>query len=82
MPYAADSAIASLLKRTQERAAPVATLDASLPYVLSEVVGKCLEPDVNLRYQSAGEILADLEAWLGGRAAATLRFPGSHRPWG
>src|SRR5207248_269633 len=38
--------------------------------------------DVNLRYQSAGEILADLEAWLGGRAAATLRFPGSHRPWG
>ena len=82
MPYAADSAIASLLKRTQERAAPVATLDPSLPYVLTEVVGKCLEPDINRRYQSAGEILADLEAWLGGRAAATLRFPASHRPWG
>src|SRR5881275_1946436 len=81
MPYAADSAIASLLKRTQERAAPVATLDASLPYVLSEMVGKCLEPDINSRYQSAGEILADLEAWLGGRAAATLRFPATHRTW-
>ena len=82
MPYAADSAIASLLKRTQQRAAPVATLDASLPYVLSEIVGKCLEPDVKLRYQSAGEILDALEAWLGGRAGATLRFPASHRPWG
>jgi tetratricopeptide (TPR) repeat protein/predicted Ser/Thr protein kinase len=82
MPYAADSAIASLLKRTQERAAPVATLDASLPYVLSEIVGKCLEPDVNLRYQSTGKILADLETWLGGRAARTLRFSASHRPWG
>jgi len=81
MPYAADSAIASLLKRTQERAAPVATLDASLPYVLSEMVGKCLEPDINRRYQSAGEILVDLEAWLGGRAAGSLRFPATHRPW-
>src|SRR5262249_16868354 len=35
-----------------------------------------------LRYQSSAEILADLEAWQGGRAAATLHFPTSSRPWG
>src|SRR6266446_1421653 len=82
MPYKADSAVASLLKRTQERAAPVSSHDAAIPRQLSDIVGKCMEPDVELRYQTSAEILADLEAWQGGRAAATLRFPSSSRPWG
>jgi eukaryotic-like serine/threonine-protein kinase len=82
MPYRAESAIASLLKRTQERAAPVSTLDANIPPALSNIVAKCLDPDVNARYQNAGQIFADLEAWQGGRAAATLNFPASQRPWG
>jgi eukaryotic-like serine/threonine-protein kinase len=82
MPYKADSAVASLLKRTKERAAPVSSHNASIPGPLSNIVGKCMEPDVKLRYQSAGEILADLEVWQGGRAAATLRFPSGARPWG
>jgi eukaryotic-like serine/threonine-protein kinase len=82
MPYKADSAVASLLKRTKERAAPVSSHDAAIPLPLSNIVGKCMEPDVKLRYQSAGEILADLEVWQGGRAAATLRFPSGAQPWG
>ncbi len=82
MPYKADSVVASLLKRTQERAAPVSSHDASIPKPLSNIVGKCMEPDVKLRYQSSAEILADLEAWQGGRAAATLHFPSGVRPWG
>ena len=87
MPYKADSVVASLLKRTQERAAPVSSHDASIPRPLSNIVGKCMEPDVNLRYQSSAEILADLDAWQGGRAAATLHFPcqfqalGTNHPW-
>src|SRR5438477_10062801 len=82
MPYKADSVVASLLKRTQERAAPVSSHDAAIPRPLSNIVGKCLEPDVKLRYQSSAEILAALEAWQGGRAAATLHFPSSSKPWG
>ena len=82
MPYAADSAIASLLRRTMERAAPVVVHDPTIPPALSAIVGKCLDPAVNLRYQSAAEVLADLQAWQGQQAAATLRFPASHRPWG
>jgi tetratricopeptide (TPR) repeat protein/predicted Ser/Thr protein kinase len=82
MPYKSESVVASLLKRTQERAVPVLTHDATIPTVLSNVVSKCLEPDLNLRYQTSSEILADLEAWQGGRAAATLRFPTGSRPWG
>ncbi len=82
MPYKADSVVASLLKRTQERAAPVSSHDGSIPKPLSNIVGKCMEPDLKLRYQNTAEILADLDAWQGGRAAATLNFHTSSRPWG
>ncbi len=68
MPYKADSVVASLLKRTQERAVPVASHDATIPPALSNIVSKCLETDVKLRYQSAQEILDDLEIWEGGGA--------------
>ena len=77
MPYKADSVVASLLKRTQERAAPVSSHDGTIPKALSDIVGKCMDPDVNLRYESSSQIMADLEAWQGGRAAATLNFPSS-----
>ena len=67
LPYKADTAMASLLKRNQERAVPAAELDATIPRGLSDIVSKCLERDLNLRYQSAQEILADLDAWQGKR---------------
>src|SRR3989441_6984357 len=81
MPFKAESAVASLLKRTQQRAAPVSSHDAAIPRALSNLVGKCLEPDLKLRYQSASEILTDLNAWQGKGAAATLHFP-AVRTWG
>jgi serine/threonine protein kinase/tetratricopeptide (TPR) repeat protein len=67
MPFKADTAMASLLKRNQERAVPAAEIDATIPKGLSDIVSKCLERDLNLRYQSAEEILADLDAWQGKR---------------
>ncbi|MGA7927896.1 MAG: tetratricopeptide repeat protein [Candidatus Sulfotelmatobacter sp.] len=82
MPFKADSAVASLMKRTQERAVPISSIDNTVPPVLSNIVGKCLERDPKLRYQNATELLADLEAWQGGRAAATLHFPTDAKPWG
>src|SRR3984885_12861500 len=81
-PFRADSALASLIKRTQERVVPVSELDKSVPPQLSQIVGRCLERDVVLRYQSASELLADLELWSGtgksGIIAARLR-PGPRR---
>jgi eukaryotic-like serine/threonine-protein kinase len=82
MPYKADSALASLLKRTQERAVPVSQHDPRIPRSLSNMVAKCLEPNVEHRYQRVKEILADLEAWQGKSAAATLGFEASVGPWG
>jgi len=69
-PYKADTAIASLLKRSQERAIPAVELDPSIPKGLSDIVGKCLERDLDQRYQSVQEILDDLDAWQGKRPVA------------
>lgn len=65
MPFKADSVIASLLKRTQQRAVPISEIDKNIPGVLSNIVSKCLERDPALRYQNAEELLADLRAWQG-----------------
>jgi eukaryotic-like serine/threonine-protein kinase len=76
MPFKADTAMASLLKRNQERAQPASDMDATIPKGLSDIVSKCLERDLNLRYQSAQEILADLDAWQGKRPiSASLVIP-------
>jgi eukaryotic-like serine/threonine-protein kinase len=82
MPFKAESTLASLIKRTQERAAPVSDHDESIPGALSGIVSKCLERDPNLRYQSASEMLEDLDKWQGKRAAATLAFHPDVKPWG
>ena len=65
MPFKAESVIASLLKRTQQRAMPASEIDKNIPGVLSNIVSKCLERDPVLRYQSAQELLGDLRAWQG-----------------
>ncbi len=61
-PFEADTAISTLVRRTQERATPPAELDHSIPQTLNEIVVKCLAKDPALRYQSAQEMLNDLEA--------------------
>ncbi len=74
MPFKADSALASLIKRTQERAAPVSSHDPAIPPTLSGIVSKCLERDAALRYKTVAEVLADLEIWQGKQAATSLAF--------
>ena len=81
-PFKADSALASLIKRTQERAIPVSDHDQTIPRQLSNIVSKCLERDPKLRYQSAAEMLKDLDSWQGNQAAATLAFYPEVKPWG
>jgi len=81
MPFAADSALASLIKRTQERAIPVTQHDRSIPSPLAHIVAKCMERDPKLRYQSCSQLLNDLEAWQGKRAGATLAFHASVGPF-
>jgi Flp pilus assembly protein TadD/predicted Ser/Thr protein kinase len=81
-PFLAESALASLIKRTQERAIPVSDVDDQIPGALSGIVSKCLERDLSNRYQSVSAVLADLNTWKDKRAAGTIKFDASVRPWG
>ena len=65
MAYHAESAIASLVKRTQERAVPLTEVDPSIPAELSVIVGKCLERDPADRFTSMQELIDEIEIWEG-----------------
>jgi len=71
-PYSADSALASLLKRTQEAAVPASQIDPAVPRPLSAIVARCLERDVAKRYQTADDLLNDLKAFNGGSTISPL----------
>jgi serine/threonine protein kinase/tetratricopeptide (TPR) repeat protein len=75
-PFHAESAIASLVMRTQQRAVPLADVDKNIPGTLSNIVAKCLEKDPAHRYQTAEELRADLRAWQGSKkiSASSLRL--------
>src|SRR3984957_14449238 len=81
-PFKAESALASLIKRTQDRAIPVSDVDSPIPGGLSGIVSKCLERDVNQRYQNIAAITADLNTWKDKRAAGTINFGEAVKPWG
>src|SRR5271154_3934199 len=73
MPYQSDSLQGAMFKRTREVPKPPIEVDPTVPKVLSDITTKCLQIDPARRYQSAREILTDLELWRGGakRSSAT-----------
>jgi serine/threonine protein kinase/tetratricopeptide (TPR) repeat protein len=62
-PFQADTAIASLMKRTREDAQSASDVDASVPKSLSAIVSRCLEREPANRYHSAVELLQQLTTW-------------------
>jgi serine/threonine protein kinase/tetratricopeptide (TPR) repeat protein len=62
-PYEADTAIASLMKRTREEARSASDVDASIPRSLSAIVSRCLEREPANRYHSSVELLQQLTTW-------------------
>ena len=80
IPFRAESAIASLVKRTQERAVPLSDVDPTIPPALSAIAAKCLERDRNARYNTIQEIIDDLDMFEGkrprssGSGQSTLRM--------
>jgi eukaryotic-like serine/threonine-protein kinase len=69
-PFRAESAIASLLNRTQQRAVPLADVDKNIPGALSNIIAKCLEKEPENRYQSVEQLDADLFAWRDRRSGS------------
>ena len=62
-PFEAETAIASLMKRTREQARSVSEVDASVPKALSAIVSRCLEREPSNRYYSVMELLQQLSTW-------------------
>src|SRR6202142_3406071 len=62
-PYEADTAIASLMKRTREDAQSASDIEPSVPKSLSAIVSRCLEREPANRYHSAVELLQQLTTW-------------------
>jgi serine/threonine protein kinase/tetratricopeptide (TPR) repeat protein/TolB-like protein len=60
LPFQADTLMAKLLQRVQQRAVAVTEIDPAIPPEVSAVVSKCLEPDITKRYQTIREVLDDL----------------------
>ncbi len=71
-PFKADTAMATMFKRTKERAVPLAQAGSGVPVFLSDIVSKCLEIDREQRYQSAREIIGDLEKWKSGTVRSAM----------
>jgi serine/threonine protein kinase/Tfp pilus assembly protein PilF len=69
-PYKADTAMATLWKRTHEAARPPIELEPGIPRAVSDMVVKCLEIDRDRRYQSIAEFATDLEAWQAGTSVS------------
>jgi tetratricopeptide (TPR) repeat protein/predicted Ser/Thr protein kinase len=75
IPFKADSALASMLLRTQGPPTPSIQLDPSIPQKLSDVVQKALAVDPQDRYQTAAEFAKDLEDWQEGTLAREIVTP-------
>lgn len=57
-----ESTMQMMYQRVHEAAKDPRRLNPDLPEYLARIVQRCLERDITLRYQSAREILADLDA--------------------
>jgi tetratricopeptide (TPR) repeat protein/predicted Ser/Thr protein kinase len=69
IPYQAETAMATMFRRTKERAIPVNELDRNVPRYINDIVAKCLEIDPRDRFQSAREVYNALEGWKSGATA-------------
>ena len=62
VPYESDTALGTLLKRTQEAAPPPVKCEPGVPKYLNDIAVRCMQIDRELRYSSAREIIDDLDA--------------------
>src|SRR5260370_20995783 len=60
-PFEADTAMATMFKRTRERAVPLAQAGRGVPVFLSDIVSKCLANYPQQGYPSALAIISGFE---------------------
>lgn len=61
LPFEADSPVTIALKHIQEDVVSPKNINSKVPENLSKLIVKCMEKDPAMRYQSAKEIITDLQ---------------------
>ena len=79
-PYKDEPMMATLIRRTKELATPPNQVDTSVPQSISDIVMKCLQIKTDLRYQTAEEILRDLNLVMPAPSSAGQSVSGLGAP--
>src|SRR5213080_3371830 len=66
-PFLGSNPVSVIRKASESQAPKLRSLVRSLDRDLETICARCLERDPKARYQSAGDLAADLERWLTGR---------------
>lgn len=74
VPFQGDSPISVALKHVQEIPRPPYLLNDQVPLELAAIIGRALEKDPAARYQTAREMQADLQAFLGDFLAGRVSY--------
>jgi serine/threonine protein kinase len=66
-PFLGSNPVSVIRQASETRAPKLRSLAPALDRDLETICARCLERDPAVRYQSAGDLAADLERWLDGR---------------
>lgn len=64
VPFDADTPVSIALKHMQEKPVDPMKLNPSIPFAVNQVIMKAMQKEANLRYESASDMLKDLEMSL------------------
>jgi serine/threonine protein kinase len=80
-PFLGSNPVSVIRQASETQAPKLRSLAPSLDRDLETVCARCLERDPKARYQSAGDLAADLERWLGGRPIVARPVSPPARIW-
>ncbi|PYK32027.1 MAG: hypothetical protein DME57_01365 [Verrucomicrobia bacterium] len=80
-PFLGENALSVIQQAANTPAPKLRSLEPSLDRDLETICARCLEQDPKARYQSAGDLAADLERWLENRPIAARPVTVPVRIW-
>src|SRR6266581_4089734 len=80
-PFLGSNPVSVIRQASETQAPKLRSLVPSLDRDLETICSRCLERDPKARYQSAGDLAADLERWLGGRPIVARPVSPPARIW-
>jgi serine/threonine protein kinase len=80
-PFLGSNPVSVIRQASETQAPKLRSLAPSLDRDLETICARCLERDPRARYQSAGDLAADLERWLAGRPIVARPVSPPARIW-